>query len=151
MKFDYLIEYNKINIFLQKSCRKWDRKTISKSPFIFKKTFYDVIGSGLQLSFNIFRQPSTWHTRKTNCIKLQTTDPDKGPIFIFQESFWKQFLHNILQMIFQEKCFSCHVLLTDQISLLNCPYFLRYWVICVLQLFVYQVVASEILKLTLSF
>ena len=93
------------------------------------KTFYDVIGSGLLLSFNIFRQPSTWHTRKTNCIKLQTTDPDKGPIFIFQESFWKQFLHDILQMIFQEKCFSCHVLLTDQISLLDCLYFLRYWVI----------------------
>ena len=32
---------------------------------------------------------------------------------------------------FQEKCFSCYVLLTDQISLSDCLYFLRYWAICV--------------------
>ena len=32
-----------------------------------------------------------------------------------------------------------------------CLYFLRYWAICVLQLFVNQVVTSWILKLTLSF
>ena len=37
---------------------------------------------------------------------------------------------------FQEKCFSRYILLTDQISLPECPYFLRYWSICVLQLFV---------------
>ena len=35
-----------------------------------------------------------------------------------------------------EKCFSCYILLTDQISLPNCFYILRYWAICVLQLFV---------------
>ena len=29
-----------------------------------------------------------------------------------------------------EKCFSCYILLTDQISLSDCLYFLRYWVIC---------------------
>ena len=34
------------------------------------------------------------------------------------------------------KCFSCYVLLTDQVSLADCLYFLRYWSICVLQLFV---------------
>ena len=28
---------------------------------------------------------------------------------------------------FQEKYFSCYTLLTDQISLPDCPYFLRYW------------------------
>ena len=51
---------------------------------------------------------------------------------------------------FQQKC-SCYILLTDQISLPGCLYFLRYWAICVLQLFVNQVVTSWILKLTLSF
>ena len=35
--------------------------------------------------------------------------------------------------------------------LLGCHYFVRYWAICVLQLFVNQVVTSWILKLTLSF
>ena len=39
-------------------------------------------------------------------------------------------------LIFQEKCFSCDILLTDEVSLSDCLYFLRYWAICVLQLFV---------------
>ena len=29
--------------------------------------------------------------------------------------------------ILQEKCFSSYTLFTDQISLPDCPYFLRYW------------------------
>ena len=33
MKFGKLIEYNKINIFLQKSYRKWVRET-SSTPFL---------------------------------------------------------------------------------------------------------------------
>ena len=49
---------------------------------------------------------------------------------------------------FQEKCYSCQILLTDQISLSDCLYFSRYWAICVLQLFVNQAVTSENLKLT---
>ena len=61
---------------------------------------------------------------------------------------WEEFLHHILCMIFQEKCLSCYILLTDQILLFDCVYFLRYWSICVLQLFVYQVVTPYILKLT---
>ena len=36
-------------------------------------------------------------------------------------------------MIVQEKCFSSYILLTDQVSLPDCLYFLRYWSICVLQ------------------
>ena len=57
-------------------------------------------------------------------------------------------VHRILRMIFQEKCFSCYTLLTDQISLSDCLYFLRYWSICLLQLFVNQAVMRYILKLT---
>ena len=55
-------------------------------------------------------------------------------------------------MTFQEKYFLCYsyILLIDQISLSDCLYFLRLRVICVLQLFVKQVVTSSILKLTLS-
>ena len=37
---------------------------------------------------------------------------------------------------------ACYILLTDQISLSDCLYFLRYWAICVLWLFVNQVVTS---------
>ena len=35
-------------------------------------------------------------------------------------------------IIFDKKCFSCYILLTDQISLSDCLYFSRYWAICVL-------------------
>ena len=49
-------------------------------------------------------------------------------------------------IICQEKCFSCCILLTDQISSLSgCLYFLRYRAIYVLQLFVVQPVTSKIL------
>ena len=54
----------------------------------------------------------------------------------------KQFPHNILCMIIQEKGFSCYALLTNQISLSDGLYFLRFWAICVLRLFVNQVVTS---------
>ena len=44
---------------------------------------------------------------------------------------------------FSEKiCFSCYILLNDQISLSDCFYFSKYWAICVLQLFVKQAVTS---------
>ena len=54
-------------------------------------------------------------------------------------------------MISEENCLSCYILLTDQISLPSYLYFVRYWAMCVLELFVNQVVMSQILKLTLSF
>ena len=47
----------------------------------------------------------------------------------FSHSFWKKY-------------FSYYILLTNQISLPVCLYFVRYWAICVLQMFVNQVVTS---------
>ena len=44
-------------------------------------------------------------------------------------------------IIFQEKCF-VYILFIEQMSLSDCLYFIRYWVISVLQLFVSQVVTS---------
>ena len=43
---------------------------------------------------------------------------------------------------FSKKRFLCYILLTDKIPLPDYLYFLRCWSICVLQLFVYQVVTS---------
>ena len=57
-------------------------------------------------------------------------------------------LHHFLHIIFEEKSFTCYILLIDQVSLCNCFYFVRYWSICVLQLFVDQGVTSWILKLS---
>ena len=91
-----------------------------QTSLYFKKALYEVKAIGLQLIFNIFRQLSTWHTIKSNCIKLQTIDPEICSILIFQKRVWEQFLHHVLCMIFQEKCLSCYILLPDQISLPDC-------------------------------
>ena len=55
------------------------------------------------------------------------------------------------RIIFEEKYFSCYGLLIDLILLSGYFYIVRYWTICMLQLFVNQAVMSWILKLTLSF
>ena len=38
--------------------------------------------------------------------------------------------------------FPCYMLLTDQMALFGCPYFMRYWARCALQLFVVQSMTS---------
>ena len=116
-----------------------------------KKAQYEVKSSDMQLSLNIFRQPSTWHKIKTNCIKLKTIAPEIYSILIFWKRVWDQCLHHILCMIFLENFFSCYILLTDQISMSDRLYFSTYWAICVLKLFVNLAVTSQNLKLTLCF
>ena len=48
----------------------------------------------------------------------------------------------ILCMIFKEKNFSGYILLPEQILLLGYFYFMGSWIVCVLQMFVNQVVTS---------
>ena len=78
----------------------------------------------------------------SSMIRLEGIDPQICSILTFQKRVWEQFLHHILWMIFQEKCFLCYILLTDKISLPHCLYFSRYWAIRVLQLFASQVMKS---------
>ena len=54
IKFGQVKEFNKGNIFLGTSCRKWDRVVLDLS-LILKKVLYDLKASGLQLSLNISR------------------------------------------------------------------------------------------------
>ena len=96
-----------------------------QSFLFFKKAFYQVRAIVLQLDFSIFRQPSNQHTLETNCLKLYSVDPEICSMLIFQIRVWKQFLQHILCMIFQQKCSSSYILLTDQISLSGC-FYLRY-------------------------
>ena len=43
--------------------------------FLFsKKALYEVKASGLQLSFNIFLEPSTWHNNKNKNKKYKTLE-----------------------------------------------------------------------------
>ena len=62
------------------------------------------------------------------------------PNFNFPEKGLRLVSPQIFCLIFQEKCLSCYILLTDQIPLSDCLYFSRYRAIYVLQLFVNQAV-----------
>ena len=44
-------------------------------------------------------------------------------------------LPHFFWIVFEGKYFTCYILITDQISLFSCLYFVRYWAICVLQMF----------------
>ena len=145
MKFGQLIEYPTRNIFLKDIMQKMRRGNKFQSTFFqfFKKVLHQVKLSGLQLDFTKFRQASNQHAIETNYLKFYTTDLEIYSDLIFQIRVWEQFLQYILCMIFQQKCSSSYILLTDQISLSDCHfYFLRCWSICALQLFVTQVVIS---------
>ena len=108
----------------------------------FEKALYEVKANGLKRSFNIFRWTSTWRMIKTNYIKFSITDPEICSILVLWKRVWERFLHHFLCIIFQQKCFSCYIVITDQISLFDCRYFLRCWAMRVLPLFVNQVVTS---------
>ena len=47
------------------------------------KALYEVKAGGLQLSFDTFRQPSTCHRIKADCIKPWSIDPKISSILIF--------------------------------------------------------------------
>ena len=120
MKIGQLMKYSLRNIFLQKSCRKWGRRPIPDLFLCFKKSFrWGKRKSSAPYFYIYFGRPQLRHTIKTNFRTFQTVDPEICSILI-------------LCKIFSEKYFSCYILLTDQISLSFCIYFLRYWAICVL-------------------
>ena len=53
----------------------------------FKKALFEVKASGLQLSFNIFRQPSTWHTISRDMLNFLILEKSLGivspPHFVY--------------------------------------------------------------------
>ena len=75
MKFGHGIEYNQRNIFLQETCRNKSRRLVLDLVCFFSKKLFVVEASGLRLCFSI-NIYWTWHTMKTNCMKLYTIDPD---------------------------------------------------------------------------
>ena len=146
MKIGQLIEYNMRNIFREKSCKKYGEETIPRANsraylWIHSLNFYATYFycmSSLEL-FSILKlrcRPLAFTSYKAFLKKTKRV-LELVPWFIF----W---------IIFEEKYLYRYVLLPDQLSLSDCFYFVRYWVTCVLQLFVDQVVTSKILKLTLS-
>ena len=68
-------------------------------------------------------------------------------LFKKQKELWNQSPYLIFCMIFEEKYFSRYILLTDQMLLLHFLYFLRYRVICVLQLSIVQSVTQILMSI----
>ena len=79
----------------------------------------------------------------SKCIEIKMQTPCFHLILSFFEEWkdvWSQSPCLIFCIIFEEKYLSCYILFIDQIWLSSCLYFVRYWAICVLQLFVNQLV-----------
>ena len=140
IEFGQVIEYNKRNISLQKSSRKWDRE-ISFRPFVFLKSFIWGKSNWFAAYFQYISIASACHALKT---LNKTFDHWSREMvnFEFLEKYLAIISPPYFEYDFSKKCFSCYILLTDQISLHDCLSFLRYWPICVLQLFVNQVMMS---------
>ena len=51
MKFGQLVEYNKINIFLQKSCKNETGRLVPDHFLFLKKALYEVKASDLQFQY----------------------------------------------------------------------------------------------------
>ena len=105
MKFGQLIQYYKRNNFFKNYVENETSRLVRS-----RLVQFQYISIALSLPYH----------KNTNCIKLWTIDPEICSIFIFQKRVWDYFLHQILCMIFQEKYFSCYILLADQISLSDC-------------------------------
>ena len=122
MKFGMLIKYNVRNIFLQKYCKKWGRETSSRPifVFVFLKASYKVKTSCPHLIFNILVDLH---------LDIQWNKLYNIYIYIYR---YAQFLFftKWSGTSFSTSFFSCYILLTDQISLFGCLYFLRYWTSC---------------------
>ena len=108
LNFGQVIEYSNSNIFLQKSCRKWGRETSSWPLFLALMTF-DSPKLGKQKN-KIYKTLEYWFRDMLN-------------FYFVGKDLWI-FLYHTLCILFQEKCFSCYTLLTDQMLSPDCLYFL---------------------------
>ena len=72
-----------------------------------------------------FGSPRLWHTIKTGCITFYTIDPESYSILLFIKRSETSFPSTSYAWFFK-KYFLYYVLLTDQISLSDCLYFLIY-------------------------
>ena len=140
-----------------KATRHWNLlnwQNIKWEPFFLKNHTQNMMQ---KLFPDLFMKNQNWDQQSTAsyslfllCVKLSAIEMLKlsyRPLAFtsckaFLKEVWKLSPCLIICMVFEGKYFFCYVLLTDQISLSGCFYFMRYWAICVLHLFVNQVVTS---------
>ena len=152
MKFSQLIEYDKRNIFIEKSCRKWGKETSFRLLVVFWKSIilgkskwsarqFHYILVALKLACNKNKPFKTLHYSSRDMLNFDFLDEGLG--IVSPPHFMCDFSPKMYTQ--------CYILLSNQISLSGCLYFLRYWTICLLQLFVNQVVTGTNFEINLSF
>ena len=138
MKFGQLIESNKRNNFLRKLCRKWGSETTSRPLFKKKKTFYEVNTSDCSLVSIYFDSPQLGiqYNKLYKTLGYWSRDVlnfsflEKGLEVVSRPYFVYEFSTKMFLMFYSRNWPNFIVWLLF--------YFLRYWPICVLQLFVNQ-------------
>ena len=110
MRFDQLIEHNKINIYLWKSCRKWGRETRCRALFVFKKSLYEIAGVTIKTKSRSYDKNKQYNCSQRTALILRYAQ------FWF---FWKRpgisFSTKFCVWFLKKK--SCYILWTDQISI----------------------------------
>ena len=141
MKFGQLLECNMRNIFPEQSCTNCDGETCHR-------LFSEKLKLSISLDISSLKFPTVCFCLASCGLskfietKLQTTCFHLILGFLnTQKKVWNQSSCLNFCIIFEEKYF-CYILLIDQFLLSGCLYFVRYWAICVLKLFVNQVVTS---------
>ena len=130
MKFGRYIYYKRRNIFLEKSHTKCGGESNSR-PLKFAFIAFQVVICQNKLKLRC--RPLAFISYKA--FKKKTKKVlEKSSVLIFC-------------IIFGEEYFSCYTLLTDQISLTNCLYFLGYWTIMYCD---YQLSACDIIHFEIS-
>ena len=142
MKYGQLIECNMRNIFFfEKSYTKCGVET-SPRPFSEKLKIIVSLDQQSQVLCSLFYCISSSGLSKCIETKLQTTCFYLILSYLKkQREVWNYFPCFIFRIIFLQY-FPCYILLIDQVSLSGCLYFERYWTLCVLRLFINQVVTS---------
>ena len=127
MKFGQIIEYNKINTFLQKTYRKWDRKTSSRPLSFFKKS---LVWGKTKRCVAWFRQTSIARNlayNKANCKKCYIIILEIWPVLIFRKRsrnsfsaiFCVWFFKKNVLMLYSINCQNSIVWLTLLIKILR--------------------------------
>ena len=112
MKFGQLIDYNMRNIFLKNHAKNVVEKLVP-DPFVKNQSSTHLWINSLKLYTVSFH---CMFKLRTN-LKLRYCPVD--------DTAYKAFLFSLFFIIFEKKYFLHHILLTDQISLSDCLYFLR--------------------------
>ena len=115
----------------------------------FKQVLHELKAIGQQHIINIYWQPSAWYWKQMyQTLDDQSRDTlnfdflEKGLGIVSSPHFGYDLARKMYLMLCSNNW---------QIPMNDCRYFLRYCVVCVLELFLSQAVTSYILKLTLTF